>query len=189
MVIARKGRLVFVRVRDERKCAGLFGPISAFLLGLIERLIRRLDQINGRRVPAWNRTGKAHADGGAATVRMRNAERLNSLPKRFRHLRGSIRTGTGKDNHKFIAAVPSNQISWPVDGSRDSGGHLPEAFVSRRMAQGIVVGLKTIDVSMIKESGVNSRTARRHSWSKKSSNWRRLVMPVRPSRQDRRSSI
>jgi hypothetical protein len=146
MVIARKGRLVFVRVRDERKCAGLFGPISAFLLGLIQCLIRRLDQVNGRGVPAGNRTGKAHADGGAATVRMRNAERLNSLPKRFRHLRGSIRTGTGKDYHKLIAAVPSNQISWPVDGSRDSGGHLPETFVSRRMAEGIVVGRKTIDV-------------------------------------------
>lgn len=43
MVIARKGRLVFVRVRDERQCAGLFGPISAFLLGLIQCLIRRLD--------------------------------------------------------------------------------------------------------------------------------------------------
>lgn len=139
MVIARKRRLVFVRVRDERKCAGLFGPITAFLLGLVQRLIRRLDQINGRRVPAGDRTGETHADGGAATVRVRNAKRLNSLTKRLRHLRGSIRTGAGKDDHKFIAAVPGDEISWPVDGSRDRGGHLPEAFVARRMAEGIVV--------------------------------------------------
>jgi hypothetical protein len=96
MVIARNGRLVFVRMRDERKCAGLFGPISAFLLGLIQCLIRRLDQINGGRVPAGNRTGETHADGGAATVRVRNAKRLNSLTKRLRHLRGSIRTGPGR---------------------------------------------------------------------------------------------
>ena len=146
MVIARKGRLVFVRVRDERKCAGLFGPISAFLLGLIQCLIRRLDQINGGRVPAGNRTGKAHADGGAATVRMRNPERLNSLPKRFRDLCRSVCTGAGKDDHEFVTAVPGDEVSWSVDGPRDSGGNLLEAFVPRRMAEGIVVGFETIDV-------------------------------------------
>ena len=133
-------------VRNERECAGLFGPIATFLLGLIERLIRRLDQIGGEVIPAGNRTGKAHADGGAATVGMRNAERLNSLPKRFRHLCRSIRTGAGKHNHEFVAAVPSDEVSWSVDGSRDSGGNLPEAFVARRMAEGIVVGFETIDV-------------------------------------------
>src|ERR1041385_439331 len=144
--IARKRRLVFVRVRNECERAGLFGPIAAFLLGLIQRLIRRLDQINGGSVPARNRARKAHADGGAATVRVRNAKRLNSLPKRFCHLRRAIRTRTGKDNHKFIAAVSSHEISRSVDGSRNSGGYLSEAFVARRMAEGIVVGLKTIDV-------------------------------------------
>ena len=146
MVIARRGRLVFVRVRDESEHAGLFGPIAAFLLGLIERLIRRLDQIGGGGVPAWDRTGKAQADGGAATVGVRNAEGLNSLPKRFRHLCRSVRTGAGKDDHEFVAAVSSDEVSWSVDGSRDSGGNLSEAFVARRMAEGIVVGFETIDV-------------------------------------------
>jgi hypothetical protein len=42
LVIVRR-RSVLVGVRDERECAGLFGPIAAFLLGLIERLIRGLD--------------------------------------------------------------------------------------------------------------------------------------------------
>ena len=117
MVIARKNRLVFVRMRNERECAGLFGPIAAVLLGLIQRLIRRLDQIDGRGVPAGNRTGEAHADGGAATVGVRNAEGLDSLPKRFRHLCRSVCSGTGKDDHKFVAAVPGNEVSWSVDGS------------------------------------------------------------------------
>ena len=117
MVIARKGRLVFVRVWDERECTGLLDPIAAFLLGLIERLIRRLDQIGGAGVPAGDRTGETQADGGAATFSVRDAEGLNSLPKRFRHLCRSVRTGTGKDDHKFVAAVPSNKVSWSVDGS------------------------------------------------------------------------
>jgi hypothetical protein len=80
MVIMRR-RSVLVRLRDERECTGLFGPIAAFLLGLIERLIGRLDQIGGGSVPAGNRTGKARANGGAVTVGVRNAEGLNSLPK------------------------------------------------------------------------------------------------------------
>ena len=67
MVMVRR-RLVLVRVRDESECAGLFSPIAAFLFGLIERLIRRLDQIGGGAVPAGDRTGKARADGGAVTV-------------------------------------------------------------------------------------------------------------------------
>ena len=36
-------RLVLLRMRDQRERTGLFGSIAAFLLGLIERLIRRLD--------------------------------------------------------------------------------------------------------------------------------------------------
>jgi hypothetical protein len=43
MVLARRGMLVLLRMRDEREHAGLFDPIAAFLLGLIERLIRHLD--------------------------------------------------------------------------------------------------------------------------------------------------
>ena len=135
-----------MRVWDERENAGLFGPIPAFLLGLIEGLVRCLDQIGGRGVPAGDRTGEAQADGGVATVGVRNAEGLNSLPKRFRHLCRSVRTGAGKDDHEFVAAVPSDEVSWSVDGSRDSGGNLPEAIVARGMAEGIVVGLETIDV-------------------------------------------
>lgn len=145
MVMVRR-RLVLVRVRDERECAGLFSPIAAFLLGLIERLIRRLDQIGGGGAPARDRTGEARADGGAVTVGVGNTEGLNSLPKRFRHLCRSVRTGAGKDDHEFVAAVPSDEVSWSVDGSRDGGGNLPEAFVARRMAEGIVVGFETIDV-------------------------------------------
>src|SRR5688572_23900750 len=139
-------RLVLVRMRDERKYAGLFGPIAAFLLGLIERLIRRFDQIGWGSIPAGNRAGKTRADGSISTIGMRNAERLNSLPKCFRHLCRPIRTGTGKHDHEFVAAIPSDEISWPVDGSRNSGSHLPETFVARRMAEGIVVGFETIDV-------------------------------------------
>lgn len=130
MVIAKKGQLVFVRVRDEREHAGLLSSIAAFLLSLIQRLIRRLDQVDGEGVSAGNRTGEARADGGAATVGVRNAERLDALPKRFRHLRRSIRTRTGKYNHKFIAAIPGDKIPRPVDGARNRGGHLPEAFVA-----------------------------------------------------------
>lgn len=146
MVIARRGRLVLVRVRDERENAGLFGPIAAFLFGLIERLIRRLDQIGGGGVPTWDRTGEAHADSGAATFGVRNAEGLNSLPKRFRDLCRSVCTGAGKDDYEFVTAVPGDEVSWSVDGPRDSGGNLLEAFVPRRMAEGIVVGFETIDV-------------------------------------------
>lgn len=146
MVIAKRGRLVFVRVRDEREHAGLFGPITAFLFGLIQCLIRCLDQIDGRGIPARNRTGVSHADRGAPTVGMRNAEGLNSLPKRFGHLRRSIRTRTGQDNHKLVAAIPSDKVSWSVNGSRDRRSNLPKAFVARRMAERIVVGLKAIDV-------------------------------------------
>ena len=101
LVIMRR-RLILVGMWDERECAGLFGPIAAFLLGLIERLIRRLDQIGGGSVPAGDRTGEARADGGAATVGVRNAQGLNSLPKRFRHLRCSFRTGTGKHTDQAL---------------------------------------------------------------------------------------
>lgn len=139
-------RLVLVGVRDEREYAGLFGPIAAFLLGLIERLIRRLDQIGWGGIPVGDRTGEARADGGAPTVGMRNAESLNSLSKRFRHLCRSVRTSAGKHDHEFVAAVPSDEVSWSVDGSRDCGGNLPEAFIARRMAEGIVVGFEPIDV-------------------------------------------
>jgi hypothetical protein len=145
LVMVRR-RLVFVGVRNEREYASLFSPIAAFLLGLIERLIRRLDQIGWGRVSAGNRTGEARADCRISAVGVRNAEGLNSLPKCFRHLCRPIRTGTGKHDHEFVAAVPSDEISWPVDGSRNSGGHLPETFVARRMAEGIVVGFETIDV-------------------------------------------
>jgi len=123
MVIARR-RLILVRVRNKRECAGLFSPIAALLLGLIERLIRRLDQIGGRSVPAGDRTGETRADGGAATVGVRNTKDLNSLPKRFRHLCRSFCTGTWKHNHEFVTAVSSDQVSWSVDGPRDRGGNL-----------------------------------------------------------------
>lgn len=78
LVMVRR-RLVLVGVRDEREQAGLFSPIAAFLLGLIERLIRRLDQIGWGAVPAGDRTGEARTNGGAPTVGMRDAERFNSL--------------------------------------------------------------------------------------------------------------
>ena len=145
LVMVRR-RLVLVGVRDEREQTGLFSPIAAFLLGLIERLIRRLDQIGWGAVPAGNCTGEARADGGAPTVGMRNAESLNSLSKRFCHLCRSVRTSAGKYDHEFVAAVPRNEVSWSVDGSRNGGGNLPEAFVARRMAEGIVVGFEAIDV-------------------------------------------
>src|SRR5262247_1495441 len=101
-----------MRVRDERECACLFGPIAAFLLGLIERLIRRLDQIGWGSVPAGDRTGETRADGGAPPVGMRNAEGLDSLPKRFRHLCRSVRTGAGKYDHEFVATIPCDKVSW-----------------------------------------------------------------------------
>ena len=137
---------VFVGMRDERECAGLFGSIAAFLLGLIERLIRCLDQIGGGGISAGDHTGETHTDGGAATVGVRNTERFNSLAKCFRHLRRSVRPGAGKNDHEFVASVPGDEVSWSVDGSRDSGGYLPEAFVPRRMAEGIVIRFETIDV-------------------------------------------
>src|SRR5262249_50925334 len=78
LVMVRKW-LVLVGMRDEREQAGLFSPIAALLLGLIERLIRRLDQIGWGAVPAGYRTGEAQADGGVPTVGMRDAESFNSL--------------------------------------------------------------------------------------------------------------
>jgi hypothetical protein len=42
MVIARR-RSVLVGMRDERENAGLLGSIAAFLLGLIQRLVRGFD--------------------------------------------------------------------------------------------------------------------------------------------------
>ena len=145
-LVMMRRKLVLVGVRDKREQAGLFGSIAAFLLGLIERLISRLDQIGGGAVPAGDRTGEARADGGVPTVGMRNAEGFNSLSKRFRHLCRSVRPSAGKYDHKFIAAVSCDEVSWSVDGSRDSGGNLPETFVARRMAEGIVIGFETIDV-------------------------------------------
>ena len=145
LVMVRR-RLVLVGVRNEREQAGLFSPIAAFLLGLIERLIRRLDQIGWGAVPAGNCTGEARANGGGPTVGVRNAESLNSLPKRFRDLCRSVRTGAGKYDHEFVAAVPCDEVSWSVDSSRDSSGNLPEAFIARRMTEGIVVGFEPIDV-------------------------------------------
>ena len=145
MVIERRGS-VFVGVRDERENARLFGSIAAFLLGLIQRLVRGFDQIGGGGVPAWDDAGKADADRDEFAVRMRNPESLNALAKGLRHLGRSVRTGAGEDDHEFVAAVPSDEVSWSVDGSRDRGGNLPEAVVSRRMAVGIVVGFETIDV-------------------------------------------
>lgn len=114
-LVMMRRRLVFVGVRNERECAGLFGSISTFLFSLVERLIRRLDQVGGGGIPAWNRTGKARADRGDTTVGVRDAEGLDSLPKRFRHLCRSVCTGTGKHDHKFVATVPRNQVSWSVD--------------------------------------------------------------------------
>src|SRR5437868_9791762 len=119
LVMVRR-RLVLVGVRDEREYTGLFGPIAAFLLGLIQRLIRRLDQIGWSAVPAGDRTGEARTDGRASAVGVRNAEGLNSLPKRFRHLCRAVRTGAGKYDHEFIAAVSCDEVSWSVVGSRDS---------------------------------------------------------------------
>lgn len=116
LVMVRR-RLVFVGVRNEREYAGLLGSIAAFLFGLVERLIRRLDQIGWGSVPAGDRTGEARADGSIATIGVRNAERLNSLPKCFRHLCRPIRTGTGEHNHEFVAAIPSDEVSWPIDDS------------------------------------------------------------------------
>ena len=112
-----KRRLVLVGMRDEREYAGLFGPIAAFLLGLIERLIRRLDQIGRGGIPVGDRTGEARADGSISTVGMCNAERLNSLPKCFRHLCCSVSTSAWKYDHEFVAAVPCYEVSWSVDGS------------------------------------------------------------------------
>src|SRR5678816_670654 len=71
LVMVRR-RLVFVGVRNERE--------SAFLFGLVERLIRRLDQVGGGGIPAGNRTGKTRADRGDTTVGVRDAEGFDSLP-------------------------------------------------------------------------------------------------------------
>lgn len=114
LVMVRR-RLVFVGVRNEREYAGLFGSISAFLFGLVERLIRRLDQVGGRGIPAGNRTGKACADRGDTTVGVRDAEGFDSLPKCFRHLCRSVCTGAGKHDDEFVSTIPGNQVSWPVD--------------------------------------------------------------------------
>ena len=114
LVMVRR-RLVFVGVRNEREHAGLFGSISAFLFGLVERLICRLDQVGGGGVPAGNRTGKTRADRGDTTVGVRDAEGFDSLPKCFRHLCRSICTGAGKHDDEFVSTIPGNQVSWPVD--------------------------------------------------------------------------
>jgi len=145
-LIMMRRRLVLVGVRDEREYAGLLRPIASFLLGLIERLIRSFDQIGWRAVPAGDRTGEPRADGGASTIGVCDAEGFNSLPKRFCHLCRPISTRSGKDDHEFVAAVPCNKVSGSVDGSRNGGGNLPEAFVARRMAEGIVIGFESIDV-------------------------------------------
>lgn len=116
LVMVRKW-LVLVGMRDEREQAGLLRPIAALLLGLIERLIRRLDQIGWGAVPAGDRTGKAQADGGVPTVGVRDAESLNSLSKRFRHLCRSVRPSAGKYDHEFVATIPGDEVSWSIDGS------------------------------------------------------------------------
>lgn len=107
LVMVRRG-LILVGMRDEREQAGLFSPIAAFLFGLIERLIRRFNQIGWGAIPAGNRTGEARADRGAPTVGMGDAESLNSLSKRFRHLCRSVRTSAGKYDHEFVATVSCN---------------------------------------------------------------------------------
>src|SRR5512141_189593 len=126
--IAEPSRIVIVW--DQGENTGLFGPIAAFLLGLIKRLIRRLDQVSGGSVTAWNRTSKARADGGDATVGVRDTEGFNSLSKCFRHLCRPVCTSAGQYDHEFVATVPRNQVSWPVDGARDRGGNLPKAPVA-----------------------------------------------------------
>ena len=131
---------------DEGEDAGLFGPVSAFLLGLIKRLIRCLDQIGGRGVSAGDHAGEARADGPATTIGMCNSESLDSLPKRFRYLGCPIHSGAGKHDDEFVSAVPSNEISRSIDGSGNRSGDLSEAFVARRMAESIVIGFESIDV-------------------------------------------
>ena len=152
MVIARR-RSVLVRMRDECENAGLLGSIAAFLLGLIQRLVCGFDQVGGRGGSAWDDAGKADADRDEFAVRMCNPEGLNALAKCFRHLGRSVRTRAGEDDHEFVAAVPSDEVSWSVDGTRDSGGNLPEAFVARRMTVGIIVRFKAIDVEHDQREG------------------------------------
>lgn len=145
MVIARRGS-VLVGVRDEGENACLFGSITAFLFGLIQRLVRGFDQIGGGGGSAWDDAGKADADRDEFAVGMCNPEGLNTLAKCFRHLGRSVRAGAGEDDHEFVAAITSDQVSRSVDGSRDRSSHLPEAFVAGRMPMGIVIRFEAIDV-------------------------------------------
>ena len=107
LVMVRR-RLVFVGVRNEREYAGLFGSISAFLFGLVERLIRRLDQVGGGGIPAGNRTGKTRADRGDTTVGVRDAEGFEPGPNRVVQVAGSS-FGTLSRLH----ALSAENAKWP----------------------------------------------------------------------------
>ena len=93
---------------------------------------------------------------------------------------GAIHGRTGQHDDELVAAVPCDQVARTIDMAGNQLRDLAEAFIAGLMPMAVVVGLEIIDINIMRESGVDSRAARRHSWSRKSSNCRRLVMPVRP---------
>ena len=141
----RMGRLVFVGARDERECACLFSPIPAFLFGLIESLIRCLDQIDGRTVPAGDRTGEAYADSSATTFRMRNTKGFNALPKRLRNLCRSIRPSTRKHDDEFVSSLAAHGVATPHDRG-EPRRHLPQQLIAGIVPERVVDFLEIVQI-------------------------------------------
>jgi len=72
-----------MRVVHERQDSGLLGPIAPVLLGLVQGLVGRPDEIGRRGHTAWHGAGEAETDGDGIAVRMFHLRFTDFAPERI----------------------------------------------------------------------------------------------------------
>ena len=102
-------------VMHERQHAGLFGAIPSFLLGLIERLVGRANQIGRGRDPIGHRAREPEADRDGISVGLLDLRLANLSSQCVRNLGSAFDRRAGQDNDEFIASIAGHQVAGTVD--------------------------------------------------------------------------
>jgi hypothetical protein len=133
---------------------------AARRLGLIERLIGPFDQPRGmvgraiaaaldRIAPVVFERGDPHAGGdmiGHARRRMGNRQFVQPGQHRAGQGHRAIARGLRQEDDEFLAPIAGKDIAGPPRHGRQRAGDLTQAFIARRVAILVVVGLEMVDI-------------------------------------------
>src|ERR1700732_3102458 len=112
---------------DFRRLAGYANPVPTFLLGAIQGLVRRLQQIGGAgAVCRIDRDAEGGRRWRQTPSEMREVGIPNGRAHLLRALTGAFQSGLGQHHGKLLAAITTGNIRGARalrDGARDGAQH------------------------------------------------------------------